>query len=407
MTNAATLDKAHIQNLSATEDNGVQCLIDGVWVHSITKYLAVVHSDITVADYQLAYPNAPIYSPKLEAARRAKSEGVVMEASATIHKLPTFIPASPPTKEQFAKVFELGSAKAALNKRGDPIMIDVLGTPEAAFADYIPDVDPNYIFNIDLLKQVMMAFQLNIPMLAWGKHGTGKTTVFMQYAARTKRPMIRVQHTVSTEEAHVLGQYVVKNGSTEFEPGPLAIAMRYGLVYLADEYDFALPSVTSVYQPVTEGHKLIIKEASPEWRVVKPHPNFRFIATGNTNGGGDETGLYQGTQIQNAAAYSRFGMTVEVGYMSAAQETAVIAAQGGIMEADAKKLVDFGEHVRLAYAKGDIGMTISPRELIRAAQLARVLGGEFRQGLSLAFMNRLNSVDRKAVNDFAQRVFAD
>lgn len=408
MTNNPTND-AHQRNLAADATNGVQCKIDGTWVHSVPAYLARVFPEVSVESYQEQYPDAPLYSPKLEAARAARAAAQQPEAvmaAATVHALPTAFRVEPPTKRPMADVFELGGARAALNKRGDPIMVDVLGTCDPAFADYIPDVDANYIFDIDLLKQVIMGLQLNIPTLAWGMHGTGKTTVFLQACARTNRPAIRVQHTVSTEEAHVLGQYVVRNGNTEFEPGPLAVAMRYGLVYIADEYDFALPSVTSVYQPVLEGHKLIIKEAPNEWRVVKPHPNFRFLATGNTNGGGDETGLYQGTQIQNAANYSRFGITMEVSYMPEKQEIAVVSAQGQIHADDAKKLVELANHVRQSYRQGDIGVTVSPRELIRAAQLGRVLGGEWKQGLALAYTNRLNSVDRKAVLDVAQRIFA-
>lgn len=390
---------AHQRNISATPKDGVQCAIDGEWVHSIAAYLKVVHPETTLADYQAQFPDSEILSPSLKQARDKKN-------GATYHySMPREIPPPRLNKRSFADVFDLGSAPAAKNKRGDNIMIDVLEAPHEAFADYIPEVDPNYIFNIDLLKQVMMGFQLNIPVLAWGMHGTGKTTIFLQYCARTRRPAMRVQHTVSTEEAHVLGQYVVKNGNTEFEPGPLAIAMRYGFVYIADEYDFALPSVTSVYQPVLEGHKLLIKEASPEWRVVKPHPNFRFIATGNTNGGGDETGLYQGTQIQNAANYSRFGITVEVDYMPERQEIAVVAAQGGIHADDAQNIVSFANHVRKSYRSGDIGVTVSPRELIRAAQLGRALGGDWKQGMALAYTNRLNTTDRQAVLSVAQRIF--
>jgi cobaltochelatase CobS len=190
-----------------------------------------------------------------------------------------------------------------------------------------------------------------------------------------------------------------------FEPGPLAFAMRYGLIYCADEYDFALPSVTSVYQPVMEGKALVIKEAPPEWRVVKPHPNFRFFATGNTNGSGDESGLYQGTQIMNAANYSRFGVTIHVPYMEAAAEESAVAKQANITPADAKKLVQFAKHVRDAYANGEISVTVSPRELINAGKIGLVRGLNWRLGLEKAYINRLSSTDKKAVGDFAQRVF--
>jgi cobaltochelatase CobS len=401
-------DANHQKNLTATEANGVKCELDGVWVHSIPNYLGYLYPDMTVAEYQKQFDSAPLESPRLVAARQAaqaKAAATTTMAAATIHKLPTAANAPVSSQQVFAEVFELGEAMAAKNKRGDPIFIEVLGEADPEFADYVPDVDPNYIYNIDLLKAVMMAVQLDMPLYAHGMHGTGKTTLLEQYAARTRRPLMRVQHTISTEEAHVLGQYVVKGGDTVFEPGPLAVCMRYGLIYLADEYDFALPAVTSVYQPVLEGKKLVIKEAPPEWRVVKPHKNFRFLATGNTNGGGDETGLYQGTQIQNAANFSRFGITIEVGYMEPPQETAVVAGQGKITQEDARKLVDLAGHIRMSFRLGDIGVPVSPRELIKAATLGRTLGGEWKQGIALAYSNRLSSTDRKAVMDVVNRIF--
>jgi cobaltochelatase CobS len=392
------------KNLEATPEDGVQCAIDGVWVHSIPAYLAQT-GDMSLEDYRRVYADSPLYSPAMvKALAKHKAGESVTVSSATITALP--LPASASTKKTFAEVFELGNAKAAKNISGGHIMIDVLGEQPREVADFIPRVDDRYIFPINELKAVLMAVVLDKPLLLWGLHGTGKTTLIQQFCARTNRPALRVQHTVSTEESHILGQYVVKEGSTVFEPGPLAFAMRFGLCYIADEYDFSLPSVCSVYQPVLEGQDLIIKEAPPEWRVVKRHPNFRFAATGNTNGGGDETGLYQGTQLQNAANYSRFGITVKVDYMSEAQEVAVVASQGRVNESAAHELVAVARHVREAYSQGSIGVTISPRELITAAQIGRSLGGDWRQALQLAYTNRLNTVDKKVVEDAIQRIIS-
>lgn len=330
---------------------------------------------------------------------------------------------SQPLKGKFHEAFELGNVKAAMKADGNPIGVTVLTDPSPELAAWLAPKDPNYIFNIELLRSVMIAFELNMPLLLWGYHGTGKTTVAEQYCAHTNRPVIRVQHTISTEEAHVLGQILVKDQETVFEPGPLAIAMKYGLTYIADEYDFALPNVIAVYQPVLEGKPLVIKEAPAEWRIIHPHPNFRFVATGNTNGAGDDTGLYQGTQIQNAANYSRFAMTLEVNYMPKKQEVAVVSAQAKLHHDHANLLVEFAQSIRDLFKRGDITTTVSPRELINAGKLAFAMAKptevpdpatgkkvmkvrpDLRSGIELAFINRLNPVDREAVTQHAQRLF--
>lgn len=400
------------RNNAATAENGVRCELDGVWVHSVSVHLKYNHPGVSMSEYRLRFPEAPIESNYIRELRLRKERevragaGSTVDAAASVASFPTPVSG---VVQPLHKVFGMRATKATENARGEQIMCPVLGAPDPDLEMWIPPTDDNYVHDAEALKDILLAIHINTPMLLWGYHGTGKSTLVEQFCARTNRPCLRVQHTVSTEEAHVLGQYVVKTVEGEkvmvFEPGPLAVAMRFGLVYLADEYDFALPSVTSVYQPVLEGKPLLIKEAPPEWRYVKPHPNFRFFATGNTNGSGDETGLYQGTQIMNAANYSRFGMTIQVGYKEPAVETAIVAAQAGILPEDARKIVNFATSVREAYAKGEISVTVSPRELINAGQIGLAKGGNWRAGLQKAYINRLSTTDRKAVDDFAQRIF--
>jgi cobaltochelatase CobS len=216
--------------------------------------------------------------------------------------------------------------------------------------------------------------------------------------------LLRIQHTVNTEESHIVGQWTARGGETHFEHGPLPLAMKNGWVYLADEYDFALPSVLAVYQPVLEGKALVIKEADAANRIVRPHPNFRFVATGNTNGSGDETGLYQGTSIQNAANYDRFHMVLEVGYMNPNFEVQILVNQARIAKGDAEKLVDFANRVRESYSGNKISSPISPRTLIAAAQIG-LRKGTYRAGIALSFANKLSKVDREVVDGLAQRIF--
>jgi cobaltochelatase CobS len=389
-------------------DNGkIKCELDGALVHSIKLHLEKYHPSVTLADYQSRYPEAPVLSEKAKDAIRTKRAEKVAEkanfgARQPLTDLFGFLPATVTNSQ--GKVMD-----ARVYDRSDYSADDLA---------WIPKIDPDYIFNVDLTKIALMALELNKPALFWGVHGTGKTTAWEQVCARTNRPFHRVQHTVNTEEAHILGQLGVVtevttdsdgkdhvHAVTKFNPGPLTLAMKHGWVYCADEYDFGMPSVLAAYQPVMEGKALIIKDAPPEWRVTEPHPNFRFVATGNTNGGGDETGLYQGTQIQNAANYSRFAVTKQVGYMEPKIEAAVIAGKSGIRMQEATKIIDYATKIRTAFTGGQISNTVSPRELINAALFGVVTGGNWREGLALAFANRLSTVDRDVCDQFAQRVF--
>lgn len=389
----------------------IKCEICGAECHAMQIHLRDAHPEMTLAEYTATYPGAPLLSEftkkRLAEREAAKKASEAAPEAAPVAPAPVAAVASAEdakdviVKRPFNEVFALGKVKAAMSGSGTPIPISTVAN--ASDADMIPSVSDDYVYDVDELKNVILALELKINPYVWGHKGSGKSELFDQIAARTGRPMMRVQHTAGTEESHVVGQWVVRNGNTEFELGPLPLAMKHGWMYLADEYDFASPAVTSVYQAVLEGKPLVIKEADAANRVIKPHPNFRFVATGNTNGSGDETGLYQGTNLQNSANYDRFGMVIYKEYMKKADESKILQKRAGLVKEDADKLVEFAGLVRDAYKSSKISDTVSPRALINAGRLG-VMRGSFRQGVTLAFINKLTSVDREVVDGLAQRV---
>ena len=342
----------------------------------------------------------------LDADRTVADPGRDVEAALTPGSLrsvtssPTFSSTKP-----FAELFGLDAKFGLRSRDRKPIIVNILGEPDQALKALVPRTDPRYVFHPELTKNVVMALEENLTLFLTGHTGTGKTTAINQVCALTNRPRVRVQHTVNTEAGHITGQWVVRNKETMFQPGPLPFAMMRGLVYLADEFDMALPSVAAVYQAVMEHEALFIPDAPEEFRVVEPHPQFRFCATGNTGGNGDETGLYQGTQIMNSANFSRWEVTDVVNYHDAPTETAIIRRQARIPEASAEKLVKLADSIRKAFAAGKIANTIGPRELVNAARIGRIKGADYRAGLRLSFSNRLSSVDRITVDQMAQRIF--
>jgi len=372
-----------------------KCELCGEECHAIAKHLKEEHGDaMSLDEYRTNYPDAEVYSDamkqRIEQAKKDKGQKMATEQ----------------TRKPLHEVFGISeSTKGALNKQGKPIPIAVLANSSDDFANQlVPDKDDKYIFNIEYLKTCVMGLESNIPTYIVGQAGTGKSTLWEQICHSTNRPMLRVQHSGNTEESHVLGQYLVKDGATYWEPGPLQLCMKLGITYLADEYDRAMPQVLSVYQPVLEGKQLITKEAPPEWRIIKPHPDFRFVATGNTNGAGDETGLFPSTMLQDFANYERFGIMLKMAWLPENQEVAIVAGQGRIPDDDAKQLVRFATDVRKQVDGGQITAPVSPRALINAAQIG-IKFRDYAKGLELAYINRLGQADAEACRQVAQRYF--
>ncbi|WP_199153503.1 MoxR family ATPase [Chromobacterium sp. ASV23] len=379
--------------MTATAADTIDCQLCGAKVHAMKIHLRDSHPEVTLEQYQEAHPSAPIHSPyALERIREATAAKEAAVSAST-----EFAAGKAPLHE----VFKLGAVKGAMSARGTAIMINILDAGE--FTNMVPKKDDGYVYDIPNLKDVLLALEVDIPCYIWGHAGTGKTTLVEQVCARTNRPMLRVQHTVNTEESHIIGAKTVRDGQVLFDLGPLALAMKHGWTYVADEYDFAQPSVLSVYQPVLEGKALVIKEADHENMVIEPHPNFRFVATGNTNGTGDETGLYVGTSVQNEANYDRFGMVIHKKYMPEEEEAKILQFQGGLELEDAKRMVTFATKVREAYDARKISKPISPRTLIFASVIG-VCRGNLRAGVERSFMSKLTSIDYKVVEELAQRV---
>ncbi|CDL81067.1 AAA family ATPase [Xenorhabdus szentirmaii] len=399
------------------EDGSLKCL-----EHPKYKNGEPMNPDDALAEYKRLYPYKETVSTsalraaesKMKAKESTAHSKVGMATTATETSGTGSLDATVTHTHGHAGITEYTTEKAALhevlglpaghlmNALGKPIITDIfINRP---FPEFVPEVNKAYVFNdVELIKDILMMFTTGMPGYLWGHAGTGKSSLPTQIAARLGRPVIRSQHTASTEESHITGQILAKDGRTYFEPGLLTLAMKHGFIYLADEYDFAYPQILSLYQPVLEGEPLILKEATPEWRRTVRHKHFAFLATGNTNGSGDETGLYQGTNQQNAANYSRFALVSKVEYMPEAQEIAILVANG-IPEQLAKKLVNFAKRCREAYEAHEIAQPIGPRELLNAGTIG-VMRNDPILGLKKAYVNKLPSASAVAALEFAQRLF--
>lgn len=374
----------------------IVCEICGDEVHMIQLHLRDAHGEdsktpMTVAEYKELYPFSPLLS---EMAKK--------KLDATSKKMDKVDQSG---KRGMSDVFGWKKSSDAPD-----IMISI--SDRKGFEDMIPEADPNYVYDVELLKTCLMALEKNIPCYLYGHSGIGKSTVWENICALTLRRFVRIQHTINTEESHIVGQWTsVKeldehgNGVsvTKFELGPLANAMKHGWVYLADEYDRGHPQVLSCYQAVLEGKPLYIKEADEANRVIKPHADFRFIGTGNTNGSGDDTGLYQATIAQDAATFERWGICEKVTYMDARKEAAIVASQSKVNSTDAKKIIDFCKKVREGFPN-EVSLTPGPRVAIRIAQIG-LMKMSFQKGVELSFANKLPESERKAVLEIAQRIF--
>jgi cobaltochelatase CobS len=97
--------------------------------------------------------------------------------------------------------------------------------------------------------------------------------------------------------------------------------MRHGGIFLANEITRLDSGEQMNLAEVLDSRASITIPDTGE--VVMADPNFRFIATGNSGGYGDDSGVYQGERISSVAFLDRF-QVFKVGHMDATDEQALL-----------------------------------------------------------------------------------
>ena len=283
---------------------------------------------------------------------------------------------------------------------------------------YTPAIDHDYIFHGASRDVVVWLLNPQEPLYVFGPCGCGKTSCIKQLAARLNYPVFEVTGHGRLEFADLVGHLTVKDGNMTFEYGPLTLAMRYGALLLLNEIDLTSPEIAAGLNSVLDGSPLCITENGGE--LIAPHPMFRFVATANTNGGGDDTGLYQGTQRQNIAWLDRFTIC-EVGYPSADVEKSLLGRRfPSLPESLCVTMVDYANEVRKLFMGGSstsnltntIEVTFSTRSLLRWGDLTVRFQPLAHQGiqpvtyaLDRALAYRASRETRAMLHELAQRMF--
>ncbi|ARN81943.1 cobaltochelatase subunit CobS [Methylocystis bryophila] len=285
--------------------------------------------------------------------------------------------------------------------------------PAYSTADpYVPDLDPDYLFDRETTLAILAGFARNRRVMVTGYHGTGKSTHIEQVAARLNWPCVRVNLDSHVSRIDLVGKdaIVLREGKqvTEFRDGMLPWALQNNVALCFDEYDAGRPDVMFVIQRVLEvSGKLTLLDQN---RVIRPHPAFRLFATANTVGLGDTSGLYHGTQQINQGQMDRWSIVTTLNYLPHDAETNIVLAKVKSLQKTkegkdaANKMVRVADLSRNAFMAGDLSTVMSPRTVITWAENAEIFG-DIGFAFRVTFLNRCDELERPLVAEFYQRCF--
>ena len=276
---------------------------------------------------------------------------------------------------------------------------------------YVPDLDPDYLFDRDTTLAILAGFAHNRRVMVSGFHGTGKSTHIEQVAARLNWPCVRINLDSHVSRIDLVGKdaIVVKDGMqvTEFKDGILPWAYQHNVALVFDEYDAGRPDVMFVIQRVLESSgRLTLLDQS---RVIRPHPAFRIFATANTVGLGDTTGLYHGTQQINQAQMDRWSIVTTLNYLPHDKEVDIVLAKVKAFAGESgrdtvSRMVRVADLPRAAFVNGDLSTVMSPRTVITWAENA-VIFGDVALAFRVTFLNKCDELERTLVAEHYQRAF--
>ena len=273
---------------------------------------------------------------------------------------------------------------------------------------FIPQINPSYVLDKELSSNILRAWELNEKILCYGPTGAGKSSLVEQLCAITGRPFVRVNCTGDMDSSMIFGQLTAKDGSTHWVDGAVTEAVRYGAVFAWDEWDVTPPEISMGLQWLLEDDgKLFLKEmpGSTADKQIVPHPDFRIVAIGNTQGQGDETGAHAGTNVQNSATLDRFGTAVFVDYLKPEIEEQMIRSKFSSINARiGKDLVKFANLIRQGYKANQLSLTISPRSLFGICRKVEA-GYPLRKAFTLVYLNKLNDTQNKVAEELFTKVF--
>ena len=230
----------------------------------------------------------------------------------------------------------------------------------------IPKKDPNFVpfGNYTDLDNIIKS-GIFYPAYISGPTGNGKSTMVEQICAKHKKPLIRVNLNMMTDEEQLIGSKTLEDGNVIVVEGPVLIAMRNGTTLLLDEIDAGSANTLLCLQPILEGKPYYFKLKN---EMIVPAPGFNVIATANTKGKGSDDGRYIGTNILNEAFLERFAVTFEQEYPSAKVEVKIVKnlmeTYSCVDEEFAENLVKWADAIRRTFEDGGVDETITTRRMI-------------------------------------------
>ena len=237
--------------------------------------------------------------------------------------------------------------------------------PAASLSRDVPDglrhpggVEPFYLPIGDEVAVFEECHNRGLGVMLKGPTGCGKTRFVEHMAWRLHRPLITVACHDDLSATDLTGRWLVRDGETVWQDGPLTRAARAGAICYLDEVVEARQDVVVVIHPLTDDRRMLPIEKTGE--LVDAAPGFQLVISYNP-------GYQHVLKDLKPSTRQRF-VSLEFDFPPPALERRVVAHEGGVDDATAAALVELAIRVRRLRDRG-LAEVPSSRLLVATARL--------------------------------------
>lgn len=225
--------------------------------------------------------------------------------------------------------------------------------------------------------------------LYYGPSGTGKTTKLLCIAGALGLPSLKMVGSRSIDESTLFGKYVLRNGETVFEYGPLSLMMKYGGMFIFDEINMVDSDIISSLNDVLDGTKQKILDNG---EIIHAHPFFRFGESMNIG--------YAGTNEMNLSHKSRIQNKIKISQLPIEKMAQIIVKETDIDPIFARKMAGLLEafHNVILNEGNETTQRIDLRTLLNWANKTVDLEGDVIRASLVTIISELAEEDDEILN---------
>lgn len=208
---------------------------------------------------------------------------------------------------------------------------------------------------IDIFEQ---CHARQLAVMLKGPTGCGKTRFVEHMAWRLRRPLITVACHDDLSASDLLGRYLIRDGATVWQDGPLSRAVRSGAICYLDEVVEARQDTIVVIHSLTDHRRALPLDKTGE--LLEAAPGFQLVVSYNP-------GYQHVLKDFKPSTRQRF-VALDFDFPPPPQEAAIIAQESGVEPAVARGLVELAGRMRGLKERG-LAEVPSTRLLVATARL--------------------------------------